>query len=226
MPSSSRRVPLQATLFNRAAFLAAATGWIAFALASGRAPVVIATRTDVPQARTEPPPPVEQCSEPPVSETYRELERLAQLAAARKWEHRVADLEQQLERERSAAASAAERAERSQARPAAAIAPAGPLLPAPAQPPSRRTSSRPRITAGAARVRLIGSDALVTGTLRNAGTRDATARLTVELLLDQRLLDRARLRVLVPAGGSTPWSRTFSTSLADGTYAARVRLDR
>jgi hypothetical protein len=209
-----------------AAAVAALTGWFAVAFAAGCGPVVIATRAAVPEAESVAP----SCDEPPAastSETYRELEELARLAARREWQERVEALERQLEREqrRADAAAAARQSAPAGRRPAPlAIAPSEPLLPRAAAAGSRRP--RARVSAGAAKVQLIGSDALVTGTLRNAGDRDTHVRLVVELLLDQRVLDRARLRLLVPARGSVPWSRTFPTSLGDGTYAARVRLDR
>lgn len=222
--------PLRTRLLCAALTLVGIAGWGAFALALGRTPVVIATRRANADARIVAAPPVPCPGRPAasVSETYRGLEKLARLAARREWEQRVQDLKSELalESQRADAATAQLDAVRSPARsPTPALAPGG-ALPGERTPPPSATRRASRITAGAARVRLVGSDALVTGTLRNAGRRDATARLVVELLLDQRVIDRSRLRILVPARGSVPFSQTFATSLAEGTYAARVRFDR
>jgi len=197
------------------------------ACVAAQGPVAVTTRLEAPTptTATAPSPACPEVTVTAPSETYRSLETLARAAARREWQGRIDELSRQLERERerTAAARAAVEGRRASA----------PRLPTPppvagdpsGRPPRSRRSPASSVRAGAARVRLIGSDALVSGTLRNTGDRDASIRLVVELLLDHQVLDRARFRLQVPARSSLPWSQTFSTSLADGTYAARVRLE-
>lgn len=98
--------------------------------------------------------------------------------------------------------------------------------------PSRRDrrASRPRARLPIARtstpkVQLIGSDALVTGTVSNPGPTDLGARVELELLVDGRRISSRRFDLRLPAGGTTPYSQRFPTSLGDGTYSARVFVE-
>lgn len=92
----------------------------------------------------------------------------------------------------------------------------------------RGSERRPRVPiarTSTPRVQLIGSDALVTGTVSNPGPTDLGVRVDVELLLDGRTLSSRRLDLLLPAGGKAPFSQIFRTNLRDGTYSARVFVD-
>ena len=97
--------------------------------------------------------------------------------------------------------------------------------PAPAAPsPPKKARAQIKVSRGP-KVQLIGSDAFVTGTLKNSGTVGATVGVELELVVDRRPYDRTYLRFFIPAGSSVPFSHSFPTMLDDGTYAARATLD-
>jgi hypothetical protein len=145
------------------------------------------------------------------AETARE--RLARLAADAEWRLRRAELEAELAQSRAQIQT--------------------PVFPEPRRAdlrsaePTNRTESAPpvvRLRAPSPRVRLIGSDAHVTGKVSNRGSEEVWAYLTLELLRDERILEERDLEILVPAGGEAAYSHVFSTSLGDGTYSARALL--
>ena len=109
----------------------------------------------------------------------------------------------------------------------ALAAPGGIHLPGAKATSSRSRPRRPRrnpLTTSTPTVRLIGSDALILGTVRNRSDFDVEARLLVELLIDGSPYGKDQLVVPVPAGATVPFSTKISTSLSEGTYSGRVTV--
>jgi hypothetical protein len=74
-------------------------------------------------------------------------------------------------------------------------------------------------------VQILGDTILVTGRLWNSGDVDATGRLTVELLANNRVLSTKEQSLLVPGNGDVAYSERFNigTPANNTTYSARVR---
>ncbi len=101
--------------------------------------------------------------------------------------------------------------------------------PAPATPvaqPARRAAPRaPRLRTSTPKVQLIGSDALISGTVTNGEEDDWSVRLEIELLRNARVIRTDTVDLVLPAHSTSPYAVSMPTSLGDGTYSARVTLE-
>lgn len=167
-------------------------------------------------AATEP-----QC--PQSEASFQGLEKLAQIAAEDRFEEEIRDLQTKLERARAQGERyRRELAQAWQLYQSSCLAPP----PAPSAPRKPRTRSRlkPRVRTSTPRVQLLGSDAFVSGQVRNSGDAAVQVNLRLELLLNRRVYRHVTLYLSVPPGSTLPYTHTFPTSLADGTYAARAEV--
>lgn len=86
-----------------------------------------------------------------------------------------------------------------------------------AQPPPEQA----HVWAGAPMVQVIGTDVLVTGTLYNTSGVEASGVVSIDLVLDGRVINHADLPIQIGARADVPYSQQFPMN-DEGTFSARA----